>query len=396
MNARLYLSPPAVVNALGSDTRTVAHALFDGRLDGMVSETGHLPFAPQRPVRVGRVAGSLPPIPTGMTRHESRNNQLLMAAANQLHDAIGAAVRRHGPDRVGVVLGTSTSGIDEAQSALEQQSRTGALPARYRYGQQELGSPAIFLAEWLGLGGPAYTVSTACTSSAKAFASARRLLRAGLCDVVVVGGADALCPLTVNGFTALESTTADLMNPMSLHRRGINLGEGAALFVMGREPDAFELLGMGESSDAHHISAPHPQGVGAEMAMRAALQDAGLPSAAVDYINLHATATPKNDAMESTAVARVFPQGVAASGTKPMTGHLLGAAGATELAFCALALAHDRLPPHLWDGIQDPDLPALDLVTGSRSFGPHSKRICMSNSFAFGGSNASLLIGALQ
>jgi len=253
--------------------------------------------------------------------------------------------------------------------------------------------PAVFLARYLGLRGPAYTVSTACTSSAKAFASARGLLRHDLCDAVLVGGVDSLCRLTINGFTALESTTTALSNPMSRNRCGINIGEGAALFLLTRDEAAVELLGIGESSDAHHISAPHPAGSGAEAAMRAALADAGLPASAVDYLNLHATATPRNDEMESRAVARVFPQGVAASGTKPLTGHTLGAAGATELAFCWLALRDGRLPPHLWDGVVDPELPRLDLIGGERHFARTRGRVCMSNSFAFGGSNASLLIG---
>jgi 3-oxoacyl-[acyl-carrier-protein] synthase-1 len=180
---------------------------------------------------------------------------------------------------------------------------------------------------------------------------------------------------------------------MSRNRRGINIGEGAALFLMTREAATVELLGIGETSDAYHMSAPQPEGLGAEAAMRAALADAGLSAGDVDYLNLHATATPKNDEMESRAVARVFPAGVACSGTKPLTGHTLGAAGATELAFCWLTLRDGRLPPHLWDGEADPDLPRLDLVSAGQRFVRGAGRVCMSNSFAFGGSNASLLIG---
>ena len=162
---------------------------------------------------------------------------------------------------------------------------------------------------------------------------------------------------------------------------------------MTREAAAIELLGIGETSDAYHMSAPHPEGLGAEAAMRAALADASLAASAVDYLNLHATATPKNDEMESRAVTRVFPSGVACSGTKPLTGHTLGTAGATELAFCWLALHDGRLPPHIWDGEADLALPLLDLVNAERRFTRNASRVCMSNSFAFGGSNASLLIG---
>jgi 3-oxoacyl-[acyl-carrier-protein] synthase-1 len=222
--------------------------------------------------------------------------------------------------------------------------------------------------------------------------SARNLLTVGLCDAVIVGGVDSLCRLTLNGFTALESTSADLCLPLSLNRKGINIGEAAAVFLMTREAAAIEFLGAGESSDAHHISAPHPDGLGAEAAMRAALKDAGLGSTDIDYLNLHATATQKNDEMESRAVARVFPAGVPVSGTKPMTGHTLGAAGATELAFCWLALQHSTLPPHVWDNVLDPALPALTTVQVGQRFARTSNRACMSNSFAFGGSNASLII----
>ncbi len=180
---------------------------------------------------------------------------------------------------------------------------------------------------------------------------------------------------------------------MSRNRKGINIGEGAALFLMTRDESAFAFLGAGESSDAYHMSAPHPEGAGAEAAMRGALADAGLAEGSVDYLNLHATATPKNDEMESRALSRVFPAGVAASGTKPLTGHALGAAGATELGLCWLALRDGFLPPHVWDGEADPALPRLELVTHGQGFGRNSGRVCMSNSFAFGGSNASLLIG---
>jgi 3-oxoacyl-[acyl-carrier-protein] synthase-1 len=217
----------------------------------------------------------------------------------------------------------------------------------------------------------------------------------GLCDAVLVGGVDTLCRLTIEGFSALESTSTDIANPMSRNRRGINIGEGAALFTLTREPGRIALLGIGETSDAYHISAPDPTGRGAEAAMRAALVDAGLEPESIDYLNLHATATEKNDEMESRAVSRVFPAGVLCSGTKPLTGHLLGAAGATELAFCWLALEdeHKRLPPHVWDGAFDPSLPALRLVSPGERFSQTPSRRCMSNSFAFGGSNVSVIVG---
>jgi len=222
------------------------------------------------------------------------------------------------------------------------------------------------------------------------------LLRAKLCDAVVVGGVDSLCELTLQGFASLESTSPVRTNPMSAQRRGINIGEGAAVFLMSREEGPVVLAGAGESSDAHHISAPDPQGVGGELALRGALADAGIGASAIGYVNLHATATIKNDLMEAQLMARVFPDGVAASGTKPLTGHTLGAAGASELGLAWLTLARDdvALPRHLWDGEADPALPPLDLVEDARYLPRNGVRqYVMSNSFAFGGSNVSLILG---
>ncbi len=213
---------------------------------------------------------------------------------------------------------------------------------------------------------------------------------------MIAGGVDSLCELTVQGFASLESTSDVRANPMSRHRRGINVGEGAAVFLMSRDEGPVWLAGAGESGDAHHISAPDPQGVGAQMALRAALADAGLDASAVGYVNLHATATRKNDEMEAHLMARVFPHGVATSGTKPLTGHCWALPGATELAFAWLTLAGHRvpLPRHLWDGDADPALPRLDLVETERYL-PRTTapRYVMSNSFAFGGNNVSIILG---
>jgi len=391
---RCYAAAVGLVNALGRGQEAVQQGLLEGDTSGMVLEDGWLPAAP---ARVGRVAGELPAVPAALAEFDCRNNRLLLLALAQIEDAVAAALARLGPSRIGIVLGTSTSGIAEGEAAVAALIRVGALPAAFHYSQQEIGSAAPFLARHLGVTGPAYTVSTACTSSAKALAAARNLLRSGSCDAVVAGGVDSLCQLTVCGFAALESTTSELTNPMSRNRRGINIGEGAALLLLTRDKAPVELLGVGESSDAHHVSAPDPSGRGAEIAMRAALADAGLAPAAVDYLNLHATATPKNDEMESHAVNRVFPRGIACSGTKPLTGHTLGAAGATEAAFCWLAIHGDgRLPPHVWDGATDPALPHLRLARHGERFARDRGRVCMSNSFAFGGSNVSLLLGVCR
>jgi len=388
--ASVYLHALGMVNALGDDVQAVRRNLEAGHAPGMM--------AADRPdgttAIIGRALAALDLAPPAhLSAYDCRNNRLLLAALAQIEPALEAARARYGAHRIAIVLGTSTSGIDAAEAALRHAKAHGTLPAAFDYRQMEIGTLAPFAAAALGTTGPAYTVSTACTSSAKAFASARRLLRLNLCDAVVVGGVDSLCELTLQGFASLESTSAVRTNPMSRNRAGINIGEGAAVFLMTREPGPVRLAGAGESSDAHHISAPDPTGAGAEHALRAALADAGIDAGAIGYVNLHATATRKNDEMEAHLMARVFPHGVPTSGTKPLTGHTLGAAGATELGFAWLALTNDgiTLPRHVWDGEADPALPALDLIEAPRRLG--AGQYVMSNSFAFGGSNASLVLG---
>jgi 3-oxoacyl-[acyl-carrier-protein] synthase-1 len=212
----------------------------------------------------------------------------------------------------------------------------------------------------------------------------------GVCDAVICGGVDSLCKLTLNGFSALEAVSNKRCNPFSVNRDGINIGEAAVLFLMTKAPAAVALLGSGASCDAHHISAPEPSGKGALQAMRKALASAKLAPEQIGYLNLHGTATQHNDAMESQAVASLFPGGVVCSSTKPMSGHTLGAAGALEAAFCWLSLTHGRVPPHVWDGQADPALPALRWAHTGDTL---EKRCLMSNSFAFGGNNVSLIIG---
>ena len=392
-----YLNALGVICALGRDKQEVTRNLFAGDYSGMRSEAG---WVPERSLPVGAVAGELAAIPPELIRQRSRNNQLLLEAALQIRPDIDRAIQTYGRDRIGIVLGTSTSGIDEASQGLAHYIRDQQFPADYDYQQQELGAPANFLADWLQVSGPAYVISTACTSSARALMSAQRLLDLGVCDVVLCGGVDTLCKLTLNGFSALEAVSGQRCNPFSRHRNGINIGEAAVLFLMSKQPgdgQAIALLGSGASSDAHHISAPEPSGRGARQAMRKALHRAGLQPQQISYLNLHGTATAHNDAMESHAVAAVFPEGVPCSSTKPMTGHTLGAAGALEAAFCWLSLCTDNrehaLPPHVWDGQADPELPALNWVTPATRLTSTGPRYLMSNSFAFGGNNVSLIIG---
>lgn len=392
-----YLNALGVICALGRDKQEVTRNLFAGDCSGMRSEAG---WVPERSLPVGAVAGELAAIPPELIRQRSRNNQLLLEAALQIRPDIDRAIQTYGRDRIGIVLGTSTSGIDEASQGLAHYIRDQQFPADYDYQQQELGAPANFLADWLQVSGPAYVISTACTSSARALMSAQRLLDLGVCDVVLCGGVDTLCKLTLNGFSALEAVSGQRCNPFSRNRNGINIGEAAVLFLMSKQPgdgQAIALLGSGASSDAHHISAPEPSGRGARQAMRKALHRAGLQPQQISYLNLHGTATAHNDAMESHAVAAVFPEGVPCSSTKPMTGHTLGAAGALEAAFCWLSLStgnkEHALPPHVWDGQADPELPALNWVTPATRLTSTGPRYLMSNSFAFGGNNVSLIIG---
>lgn len=393
-----WLSPPGVVCALGAGIDAVAHAAFAGDTAGMRPLAG---WVADRALTLGAVAAPLPAIPeTFAAHHHSRNNQLLLAAAAQIEPQLRGAIARHGAHRVAVVLGTSTSGVNDNAPAFRALAASGAWPADYDYRRQALSSPAGFLAEWLGAAGPAYTLSTACTSSARALLSARRLLTLGLCDAVVCGGADTLCRLTINGFATLEAVDEALCLPFSANRRGINIGEAGVLFLMQREPaDAagVALLGGGASSDAWHMSAPEPSGAGALQAMRAALDGARLEPADIGWINLHGTGTTHNDAMESLAVHTLFPQGVPCASTKPLTGHALGAAGALEAALAWITLApanaDGRLLPHVWDGQPDPALPALDFSTPAHRYAAGRRRIAMSNSFAFGGNNASLILG---
>ncbi len=392
-----YLNALGLVCALGRDRQEVARNLFAGDCGGMREQAG---WVPQRTLPVGAVQGKLATLPAEMSRHHSRNNQLLLEATLQIRPDIDSAIQTYGRDRIGVVLGTSTSGIDEASQSLAHYLREKQFPAEYDYQQQELGAPANFLAEWLQLNGPAYVISTACTSSARALMSAQRLLDLGICDAVLCGGVDTLCKLTLNGFSALEAVSEQRCNPFSVNRNGINIGEAAVLFLMTKrasDSQAIALLGSGASSDAHHISAPEPSGRGALQAMRKALGRANLQPEQIGYLNLHGTATQHNDAMESQAVATLFPAGVPCSSSKPMTGHTLGAAGALEAAFCWLSLGPDNrehaLPPHVWDGQPDPELPPLHWVTPATRLTSIAPRYLMSNSFAFGGNNVSLIIG---
>ncbi|EJL90509.1 beta-ketoacyl-[acyl-carrier-protein] synthase family protein [Pantoea sp. GM01] len=380
----IYISAFGMVNALGNNLAQIAVQLQAGRAPGMQPRDGWLQAGKR--CWLGQVQGELPAIPAALAVHNTRNNQLLLAALAQLRPALEAAIAQYGRDRVAIVLGTSTSGVDEG----DRQVADG-LPG-YDYRMQELGDPSRFLAHFLALEGPAYTISTACSSSARAMISGQRLIDAGLVDVALVGGADSLSRMPINGFASLDSLSDRHCAPFSADRDGISIGEAAALLLLTREKQPLALLGCGESSDAWHMSAPHPEGVGAERAMLMALQQAGLQPQDVGYINLHGTATPLNDRVESAVIQRLFGERVPCSSTKHLTGHTLGAAGATEAALAALILQQNLpLPPQDFSvAARDATLPECGLITTPQ---PLQRPIIASNSFAFGGNNTCLIVG---
>ena len=377
---------------LGNELDDIARRMFGA--ESGVEPAWDFPF--RRLLPLGRIDAKLflPSLEELPLPDRSRNNQLALAALGQIRPALDDVIERFGADRVAVVIGTSTSGIAEGESALREFARSGALPKNFHYGQQELGSPAAVLAKTAGISGPAYVHASACASSAKALASAARLISMGLCDAALAGGVDSLCAFTVAGFAALESVSATRCNPLSRNRNGINIGEGAALFLLSAEPAAVSLRGWGESSDGYHMSAPDPAGLGARLAIERSLSQAQIARDKVEYINLHGTATVQNDAMEAAVMHRIFGERVPVRSTKPLTGHALGAAGAIEAGLCWLAMQDDnkagKLPPHLWDGAADPALPPLNIAEAGARLG-HPVRCAVSNSFAFGGANVSVV-----
>jgi 3-oxoacyl-[acyl-carrier-protein] synthase-1 len=330
-------------------------------------------------------------VPESLNGVDSRNLRFALTALAQIETEIHAYTAQFAKQRLAVIVGTSTSGIADNESVLKVQFQQ-SVPQSVQHQKQEMGSLAEALQQYLGWEGPAYTISTACSSAAKALAAGQRLLNADLADAVLVGGVDTLCKLTLNGFDSLESLSNGICQPCGANRDGINIGEAAGLFLLSKAPAPVMLLSSGESMDAWHISAPHPEGRGAAEAMQKALDAAQLQASDIDYLNLHGTSTPQNDAMEMKAVQTVFSDAaVALSSTKHKTGHCLGAAGAIEAFICQQVLLDQSWLPLHHAGELDDALAGQNYV-----FTPHLKtpiRYAMSNSFAFGGSNISLIFG---
>jgi 3-oxoacyl-[acyl-carrier-protein] synthase-1 len=393
----LAVSAYTATSALGRGLERHAEALAAARGGLRPNDFG----AAALPCWIGRVDGledAAQALPPELAHWDCRNNRLAWLALRQdgFPARVEAARARYGADRVALVLGTSTASIGATEEGYRRLDPDGGLPDDLLYpGLHTPHSLTAFAAEALDLRGPALTVSTACSSSAKVFASAERLLRLGLADAAVVGGVDTLCGSVLYGFNALELVSPEPCRPFDQARRGISIGEAAGFALLERAaaaPAAARLLGYGESSDAHHMSAPHPQGLGAELAVREALARAGLDAAAVDYVNLHGTASLKNDEVEARLVARLFPPTTRASSTKGYTGHTLGAAGILEAAVALLAIEHGLVPGTL--GCEHPD-PACGPQLALRS-GSARVNVALSNSFGFGGNNACLVLAAAE
>jgi 3-oxoacyl-[acyl-carrier-protein] synthase I len=344
---------------------------------------------------IGRVAGlEDAPITGPLAAFDCRNNRLAQAGLAQdgFREQVEKATQRYGAKRIAVLLGTSTSGILHTELAYRRRDAEGNLPADVRYRHaQNLYSMTDFVRRSLALEGPSMTISTACSSSAKVFASAARYLEAGIADAAVVGGVDSLCLTTLHGFTSLQLVSDEPCRPFDAARKGMSIGEAAGYALLEKiEPRKIALLGYGESSDAYHMSTPQPEGEGALGAMRQALSRAGVEAGDIDYVNAHGTATPANDRAEDRALVRLFGKRVPVSSTKGFTGHTLGAAGIVEAIVCFLALEHGFIPATLNSSALEPGLESMILLQNRAA---RVKR-ALSNSFGFGGSNCSLVFGA--
>ena len=339
------------------------------------------------PATCGALPDVLPDVPSAVGRGATRQLRIGWLAYQELAPAVTEAVERYGADRVGAVLGTSTGGIAYTEDAYFHWHKYGRLPEDYRLERHAFHDVARLLRRHGGWTGPSFMVSTACSSSGKVFASARRLLRSGRCDAVLVGGIDSLAFTTVRGFQSLHAASPEPCRPFCADRNGMNVAEGAALLLLERDrPSAVYLSGIGESCDAFHMSKPHPEGRSAITAMRDALSDARLEGADIDYVNAHGTGTKRNDTAEALAIATVLGREVPVVSTKSYTGHLLGAGGATEAVFAIASIEQQWIPANLRVQPVDPEievnLPSERLKTPVRHV--------LSNSFAFGGSNVSL------
>lgn len=390
----MYINNFSIICSLGSCKHEIANKIFS---NSPIRRLNHYSLIDGQTTPIMEVKEELPRLPEGYEKFNSRNNQLVLFNLLELKDELDLLVKKYGKNRIGVIFGTSTSGISEGIEAIKNETTEG-LPSDFHFEVQEMGSPSDFIKNYLDLSSICYTISTACTSSSRTFIEAKNLLDCDICDAVIVGGSDTLNELTLNGFHSLEAISTNLTNPFSTNRNGINIGEGSTVFILSKEKSEIEILGMGESSDAYHISSPDPSGAGAVTAIKMALNSANLTPNDIHYLNLHGTGTIKNDSMEAIAVSTIFENNIPVSSTKPFTGHTLGAAGGIELALCILCLdpkynPQGYTPLHICDNEFDQELPHLNFQIEKNKIFP---KICMSNSYAFGGNNVSLIIGRSQ
>ncbi|HFE47085.1 MAG TPA: beta-ketoacyl-ACP synthase [Nannocystis exedens] len=377
----------SATNAMGNTTAEVVAALDAGR-------SGLRPCPPEFGVSgiCGVVPGPLPALPSALTEYDSRLTRIAQLSLEDLNRPLAAARRRWGADRIGLILGTSTGGIYESERAYRQLKVSGELPEGYSVERQHALHAGLHVVRLLAdLRGPSYVVSTACSSSSRVCAGAIRLLDAAICDAVLVGGVDSLCGLTLRGFAGLEVLSSAACRPFSSERAGINIGEGAAWLLIERLGEGpARLLGVGESGDAYHMTSPHPEGLGALLAMQRAICAGGLDPSEIDQINVHGTGTAKNDAVEGKAILELLGPDIPVVATKGYTGHLLGAAGATELVLTVAAIDGGFLPASV--GADPVDLSiGVQVNIERRDF---VTKAALSNSFAFGGSNVSVLLGS--
>ncbi|PWB49720.1 MAG: beta-ketoacyl-[acyl-carrier-protein] synthase II [Nitrosomonadales bacterium] len=427
----LFLTHYTLASALGHGKAATLSALQEDRSGLRPNDFAEAPLD----TYIGRVGGVEEiALPRALAEYDCRNNRLaqLCLELDGFAAAVAAAREKHGSRRIAVILGTSTSGILESERAYRRRDpASAALPGDFHYAAtQSMHSAAEFVRRYLALGGPAFVISTACSSSAKVFASASRLIQAGFCDAAVAGGVDSLCAMTLYGFNALQLVSPQPCRPCDPERNGISIGEGAGFFLLERgpllpfdfaqgtlpersrgalslpkrrqgeganvkgdwidlKPAPLALLGYGESSDAYHMSTPHPEGLGAALAMEKALAAANLRPDEIDYINMHGTSSRSNDSAEDQGMLRVFGNATPCSSTKGATGHTLGAAGAVEAAISCLCLEHGFIPGTCNTHSIDPGLgSAIQLQHSTRKL-----RRVMSNSFGFGGNNCSLIFG---
>lgn len=393
INTSIYINAIGLINALGNNNDEILKHLEEGRT-GLVYDDSYL--LNQLPTYLGKIQGHLPKIPTEYAEHNSRNNEILLAALEQVRPYLDECLQSVDRSRVAVIMGTSTSGIAEGEAALQYASESQKKSPTYHYQQQKFSDPSDFLAKYLNVTGPHYTISTACSSSARAVISGATLIEAGIVDIAIVGGADSLCKMAINGFHALESLSSQLCTPFAQDRIGINIGEAGGIVILSKKPSDLRLYGWGASSDAWHISAPHPEGKGAVESMTKALSKASLIPSDIGYVYCHGTGTPLNDSAESKAIFSLFEDNVPCSSTKHLTGHTLGAAGITELGIASLLLeSQQNLPRQIFTDsiVRDEIMPKIQLVTEPMKI--HQPMI-ISNSFAFGGNNVSLIVGKIQ